>query len=414
MRRWRLALALGEWLDSAGDDGLPNLVHYNAMLSACAAAGQHGPAQDLLSQMETRGIAPDQQSYATAVSACERAGACATPYPARHASKAAPAAAVRPPQPHPADRRRRRGGTGSGGGGGGPRGGPRGAGVARDGVHRRDVGGGRWRDVALGILDRMRERGSPPTLTPAPPRSAPAARAGAGARAISREMREIDGVEPNGYSYSLAIGACSRAGRRSGFEAGRLWTTSTFRRRPRATASNSRPAPSPSRQMETSRDAHGEHVCVECGFRCSRAGEWAEAIALYGKMGEYSSRPSVAGPAAPPPPLLRRRRREPAPVADGGRRGASARTTRWRRATKEWLPHHDGDERVPRRPRRRRLGRRRAYEAMGAAAPPTSSRKCAPRGGGERIRSARSSCSKTEGAGVSEGAPGPRGGVTNS
>ena len=50
MRRWRLALALGEWLDSAGDDGL-NLVHYNAMLSV--RAGRHGrPGR--LSQMDAR------------------------------------------------------------------------------------------------------------------------------------------------------------------------------------------------------------------------------------------------------------------------------------------------------------------------------------------------------------------------
>ena len=71
------------------------------MLSACAAAGQHGPAQDLLSQMETRGIAPDQQSYATAVSACERAGAWRDALALLDAlEEAAPAAAVRPtPQP---------------------------------------------------------------------------------------------------------------------------------------------------------------------------------------------------------------------------------------------------------------------------------------------------------------------------
>ena len=44
-RKWRLAVSVGDWLieqpAKAGAEALPNLVHYNAMMRACAAAGQH-------------------------------------------------------------------------------------------------------------------------------------------------------------------------------------------------------------------------------------------------------------------------------------------------------------------------------------------------------------------------------------
>ena len=76
---WQIALRVGEWLDAQpaarGREPLPNLVHYNAMLSCCAAAGQHGPAANLLATMASRDVAADTRSYATAISACEQNGA---------------------------------------------------------------------------------------------------------------------------------------------------------------------------------------------------------------------------------------------------------------------------------------------------------------------------------------------------
>ena len=77
--KWQLALRVGEWLDDQsarlGKERLPNLVHYNAMLGCCAAAGQHGAAATLLATMASRGVAADTRSYATAISACEQTGA---------------------------------------------------------------------------------------------------------------------------------------------------------------------------------------------------------------------------------------------------------------------------------------------------------------------------------------------------
>ena len=80
-RKWRLAVSVGDWLieqpAKAGAEALPNLVHYNAMMRACAAAGQHEAAVQLLSAMAERGVAADSRSLATAISACERQGGCA-------------------------------------------------------------------------------------------------------------------------------------------------------------------------------------------------------------------------------------------------------------------------------------------------------------------------------------------------
>ena len=51
-RKWRLAVSVGDWLieqpAKAGAEALPNLVHYNAMMRACAAAGQHEAAVHIL------------------------------------------------------------------------------------------------------------------------------------------------------------------------------------------------------------------------------------------------------------------------------------------------------------------------------------------------------------------------------
>ena len=329
MRRWRLALALGEWLDSAGDDGLPNLVHYNAMLSACAAAGQHGPAQDLLSQMETRGIAPDQQSYATAVSACERAGAWRDALALLDAlEEAAPPAAVRPtPQPRtpptadgdaaPAPAEAAAEATPAAAS-------PRGAGVGLAMAYTAAMwasGRAGETDVALGILDRMRERGVAADAHAYSAALGACRKGGRWQRAcdLLGEMREIDGVEPNGYSYSLAIGACSRAGQSEAalglFEERKALDepldaySCVAALEACAASKQSSRAVALLEEMETSRDASltaNTFAWNAAMLACSRAGEWAEAIALYGKMGEYSSR-RVESPAPP--------RRRPAAAA---------------------------------------------------------------------------------------------------
>jgi len=101
-RKWRMALRLGELLasqppadtavaaaDEAADGAaeaaaavpeptkLPNLLHYNAMLAACADAGRRrepeagAAACMLLDKMMERGVAPDARSFASAIAALD-------------------------------------------------------------------------------------------------------------------------------------------------------------------------------------------------------------------------------------------------------------------------------------------------------------------------------------------------------
>ena len=67
--QWRRAVQVLEWMD---DWNVPKtLVVYNAILTACAKAREVVPAKNLLVQMEKRdGIAPDIISYNAVVSAC--------------------------------------------------------------------------------------------------------------------------------------------------------------------------------------------------------------------------------------------------------------------------------------------------------------------------------------------------------
>ena len=52
----------------------PNVISYNAAISACEKGGQHEKAVELLREMEGRGIQPNVISYNAVISACEKGG----------------------------------------------------------------------------------------------------------------------------------------------------------------------------------------------------------------------------------------------------------------------------------------------------------------------------------------------------
>lgn len=53
---------------------VPNVISYNAAISACGKAGKWEQAINLLLEMKKVGVPPDVISYNTAISACEKAG----------------------------------------------------------------------------------------------------------------------------------------------------------------------------------------------------------------------------------------------------------------------------------------------------------------------------------------------------
>ncbi|CAM9939827.1 unnamed protein product [Scytosiphon promiscuus] len=66
---WEEALALlGEMLPSAGVT--PNVFHFNAAVSACAACGRWEEAVSLLGEMERADVPPDLVTYSAAIAAC--------------------------------------------------------------------------------------------------------------------------------------------------------------------------------------------------------------------------------------------------------------------------------------------------------------------------------------------------------
>ena len=75
---WQLALRVGEWLHrrAAGATehpvALPNRAHYQVMLGACAASGAAAEAQELIAQMQSRGVPLDPMMLSTLVLAHER------------------------------------------------------------------------------------------------------------------------------------------------------------------------------------------------------------------------------------------------------------------------------------------------------------------------------------------------------
>ncbi|KAL3934966.1 MAG: hypothetical protein SGARI_003163 [Bacillariaceae sp.] len=52
----------------------PGVISYSAAISACAKAGKHKLAMELLREMEGKHVKPNVFSYSAAISACEKAG----------------------------------------------------------------------------------------------------------------------------------------------------------------------------------------------------------------------------------------------------------------------------------------------------------------------------------------------------
>ena len=70
--QWERALELLEEMKSSGIE--PDVISYSAAISACEKGGQWERALELLEEMKSRGIEPNVISYNAAISACEKGG----------------------------------------------------------------------------------------------------------------------------------------------------------------------------------------------------------------------------------------------------------------------------------------------------------------------------------------------------
>jgi len=193
-RKWRTALQLSEVLAAQpreeGAPALPNRLHYNALLAACADAARRRDASagdaalGVLRKMEERGVAPDSRSFSAAVAAAEPAGAEGLLAEFESSALASD---------------------------------PEGAPFVYCAAMRASLRAGEW-EAALSLVDRMRARGVGPDshCLGAALEACRAGRDGERAEAELAAARTMHADAPHrlsGVLVSTAMGACVRGGR---------------------------------------------------------------------------------------------------------------------------------------------------------------------------------------------------------
>ena len=213
-RAWRLALRVGECMTvrsaavaaeaaMAGHEpattGMPNRAHYQVMLSACAASGQALATETLASQMVSAGMPMDTPALGTRILAHERAGEWARTVELldeldgmEDPSADAPAGAGSraPPSTEPR------------------------AFAYASAIRAHEAAG--QLDAALGLFDRMIERGVSPDTHCYCAALGACRRGKLADRALEllRAAAEADSAaRPNGAMYTLAMAACNAAER---------------------------------------------------------------------------------------------------------------------------------------------------------------------------------------------------------
>lgn len=296
-RKWRMALRLGEMLaheraspavasqaEGTGGKGdgepatvLPNLMHYNAMLAACADAGRRrepaagNAACTLLGLMRERGVTPDSRSYASAIAALDVSVGVGqvTSLLAEYEATAGLSS------PSPMD----------------------GAAFVYSSAMRACLRAGEWK-AALGMLDSMRESGVQPDSY-CLASGLEACRQGRDAgRALAemRSARETAGPGAwNGVLVSTAMGACVRAGMWS--EALELFDTHA--------ADLRAAAPPGGTTADAATDATPDFFCLTAALAACRRGAQADrALALLAMAeagGAAAARPGGEGGRAGQP-----------------------------------------------------------------------------------------------------------------
>lgn len=289
-RKWRMALRLGELLayerasppsaahveGSRGKGGggsepsevLPNRMHYNVMLAACADAGRRrepaagSAARTLLELMAERGVTPDSRSFASAIAALdvtagvEQVTALLAEYEAAADLSLAPAA--------PAE----------------------GATFVYSSAMRACLRVGAWQP-ALGMLDSMRVAGVQPDAY-CLASGLEACRQGRDAgRALAemRAAREAAGAAAwSGVLVSTAMGACVRAG---------MWAEALelFDTHAADLKAGARPGAA---------DAVPDPFCLTAALAACRRGAQADrALALLAQAESSLGGAGTAGPGAP-------------------------------------------------------------------------------------------------------------------
>ena len=70
--KWERALSLRDEMRERGVT--PNVISFNAAISACEKGGKWERALSLLDAMRERGVTPNVISFSAAISACEKGG----------------------------------------------------------------------------------------------------------------------------------------------------------------------------------------------------------------------------------------------------------------------------------------------------------------------------------------------------
>jgi pentatricopeptide repeat protein len=71
---WRQALEVGTWMDAADPPVGKNVVTYSALISACSKGRQWPRARAVQEEMQQRGVAMNDVTYATLIQAAGDAG----------------------------------------------------------------------------------------------------------------------------------------------------------------------------------------------------------------------------------------------------------------------------------------------------------------------------------------------------